>query len=245
MASTKSRRDSEAAAPPDDDALERLAARLGHRFADPGLLRQALTHPSALGQPGAAAQSYERLEFLGDRVIALLVAELLLERFPREAEGALAQRLAELVRRDSLAALALELDLGAALRLAKGEDSGGERDNPALLSDACEAVAGALYLDGGLAAARRLLVPLLVPLLERALEPPQDAKTALQEWAQGRGLPLPDYRETGRSGPDHEPLFTIEVSLPGQAGEIGEGRSKRQAEQAAAARLLVRLRGAA
>jgi ribonuclease-3 len=226
----------------DDKELDRLAARLGHEFGRPALLRQALTHPSALGQAEAAGESYERLEFLGDRVIALLVAELLLERFPREAEGPLAQRLAELVRRDTLAALARDLGLGRDLRLAKGEDSAGERDNPALLADACEAVAGALYLDGGLPVAGALLVPLMVPLLEQALEPPQDPKTALQEWAQGRGLPLPDYRETGRSGPDHEPLFTIEVTLPGHGGEVGEGRSKRQAEQAAAERLLARLR---
>ncbi len=241
MASTRPQRGQDTAAS-DDEGLRRLTARLGHEFDRPALLRQALTHPSAQGLPGAASENYERLEFLGDRVIALLVAELLFERFPHEAEGPLAQRLAELVRRDTLAGLARDLELGAALCLAKGEENGGERDNPALLSDALEAVAGALYLDGGLVAARGLLAPLLVPLLERAHEPPQDAKTALQEWAQGRGLPLPEYREVGRSGPDHQLVFTIEVSLPGHGAEAGEGRSKRQAEQAAAERLLARLR---
>ncbi len=225
-----------------DPAAEGLSARLGYRFAQPELLTQALTHPSAAGRPGAAAESYERLEFLGDRVLGLIAADLLLTRYPDEAEGPLAQRLAELVRRETLAEIAAGLDLGPALRLAKGEDQNGERDNPAILSDACEAVIGAVFLDGGLAAARALLEPLLIPLLDREQQPPQDSKTALQEWAQGRGLPLPDYRETGRSGPDHDPVFTIAVTLPNFGGETGRGRSKRLAEQAAAERLLTRLR---
>lgn len=228
-----------------DPELNALAARLGHRFARPGVLSQALTHASAVQDGPArdhAVETYERLEFLGDRVLALIVADLLLERFPKEPEGPLAQRLADLVRRETLARVAQSIDLGAYLRLAKASDAGGERENPAILADACEAVIGALFLDGGLAAARGFVEPVWRPLLEEARRPPQDAKTALQEWAQGRGLPLPQYRETGRSGPDHEPVFTIEVSLPEQGGETGQGRSKRQAEQAAAERLLARLK---
>jgi len=198
-----------------------------------------LTHASAI--QGGGDPSYERLEFLGDRVLGLVVADMLLAQFPDEPEGPLAQRLADLVRRETLAAVALELDLGASLRIAKSGQDDDERHNPAILADVCEALIGALYLDGGLAAARQFIEPIWQPLLIEARKPPQDAKTALQEWAQGRGLPLPEYRETARSGLDHEPVFTIEVTVAGHGGESAEGRSKRQAEQAAAARLLARL----
>ncbi len=227
-----------------DQASKSLSARLGYRFKQPELLTQALTHPSAAGRSrqGGAGPNYERLEFLGDRVLGLVVADLLLRRFPDEAEGPLAQRFAELVRRETLAAVAEDLDLGAALHLAKGEDASGERRNPAILADACEALIGALFLDGGLSAARDSVEAWLTPFLEGAVRPPQDAKTALQEWAQGRGLPLPEYRETARSGPDHQPVFTIEVTVQDHGGETGQGRSKRLAEQVAAESLLARLR---
>lgn len=228
-----------ASAEPHDHDLDRLAERLGHCFSQPALLSRALTHASMA--KGEGGETYERLEFLGDRVLGLIVADLLLDRFPHEPEGPLAQRLAELVRRETLAKVARALDLGPHLRLARGDEAAGERDNPAILADACEAVIGALYLDGGLPAARSFVEPVWRPLLEEAPQPPRDAKTALQEWAQARGLPLPEYREVGRAGPDHGPVFTIEVTLPGLGGETGEGRSKRQAEQAAAARLLARL----
>ncbi|MEM7221420.1 MAG: ribonuclease III [Pseudomonadota bacterium] len=216
-----------------------LAQRLGHDFAQPALLRQALTHPSTADGP---TDSYERLEFLGDRVLGLIVADLLIARFPREPEGALARRLAALVRREALAEVARGLELGAHLALARPERQAGEDDNPALLADACEAVIGALYLDGGLKAARAFVEPLWRPRLEADARPPQDPKTELQEWAQGRGLPLPDYDEIGRSGPAHEPLFTVQVRVQGEAPEQGEGRSKRQAEQQAAERLLARIK---
>lgn len=218
--------------------LARFAERLGHRFARPALLSRALTHPSAATRGRNGGRSYERLEFLGDRVLGLIVADLLLAHFPDESEGELGRRLAELVRRETLADVAAELELGTALRLAKGEVLSGERDNPAILADSCEAVIGALYLDGGLEAARRLIETHWRPRIEEAETPPQDAKTALQEWAQGRGLALPSYREVGRSGPAHEPRFTVEVSVEGRTPARGEGRSKRLAEQVAAARLL-------
>ncbi len=225
---------------PADGALDDLAERLGHRFEEPRLLREALTHPSAAGKP---AQSYERLEFLGDRVLALIVSDRLLARFPQEAEGALARRLAALVRRETLAEVAGDLALGDFLILAKAEREAGASANPALLANACEAVIGALYLDGGLVAARGFVEPRWTPLLEAERTPPQDAKTSLQEWAQGRGLPLPVYRETRREGPPHEPIFTIEVVVAGHAPAEGAGRSKRLAEQVAASRLLARLAG--
>jgi ribonuclease-3 len=221
-----------------------LADRLGHRFARPELLVRALTHPSAAHRRGAGEDSYERLEFLGDRVLGLIVADLLLRRFPEENEGELALRHAGLVRRETLAKIAEELDLGSHVRLAKGEEAAGERGNPAIQADACEAVIGAVYLDGGLDAARDLVESLWTPLLEAVLVPPQDAKTALQEWAQGRGLPLPDYREVGRSGPDHGPVFTVEVAVQGHPPAAGEGRSKRLAEQAAAGLLMSRIKAA-
>jgi ribonuclease-3 len=225
--------------------LDALAARLGHRFETRALLERAVTHPSAAPRHGEGSHGYERLEFLGDRVLGLVVADLLLARFPEESEGALGRRLAELVRRETLAEVAGRLGLAGCVRLAKGERAAGERDNPAILADVCEAVLGALYLDGGLGAARAVIEPLWAPLIETAEHPPQDAKTALQEWAQGRGLPLPEYRELSRSGPAHEPIFTVEVSVAGDSSARGEGRSKRLAEQSAAGRLLARLRGAA
>jgi len=225
---------------PAEGALDDLAERLGHRFEEPRLLREALTHPSAAVKP---AQSYERLEFLGDRVLALIVSDRLLAYFPQEAEGALARRLSALVRRETLAEVAGDLALGDFLILAKAEREAGASANPALLANACEAVIGALYLDGGLAAARGFVEPRWTPLLEAERTPPQDAKTALQEWAQGRGLPLPAYRETRREGPPHDPIFTIEVAVAGYDPAEGEGRSKRLAEQVAASRLLARLDG--
>ncbi len=215
--------------------LDDLAASLSHRFKSPTLLRQALTHPSAANRP---LESYERLEFLGDRVLGLVVADLLLAQFPKETEGALARRFAALVRRETLAQVAETVGLGSFLILAKAEQEAGESTNPALLADACEAVLGALYLDGGLSAARGFVVPHWTPLLAADLTPPQDAKTALQEWAQGRALPLPTYREACREGPAHEPVFTVEVTVAGYPPAEGEGRSKRLAEQAAASRLL-------
>jgi ribonuclease-3 len=223
--------------------LTELAQRLGHAFAQPALLREALTHPSAATRlpDGTGDNSYQRLEFLGDRVLSLVIADLLLHRFPGEAEGPLALRHVDLVRRETLADVGRNLGLGRHLRLAKGEEAAGERDNPGLLADAAEAVIGALYLDGGLAAARAVIEAHWTPMLDAAGHPPQDAKTALQEWAQARALELPDYQEVERSGPAHEPVFIVEVSLAGQPAERGEGRSKRLAEQAAAERLLSRL----
>lgn len=221
---------------------EALQDRLGHRFARPDLLARALTHPSAAPR-GRAEASYERLEFLGDRVLGLVVADLLLARFPRESEGELALRQAELVRRGTLAEVGRELGLDAHLILDKGGEAAGERANPALLADACEAVIGALYLDAGLDAARRLVEAHWSARIEAALQPPQDAKTGLQEWAQARGLPLPEYREVTRAGPPHEPVFTVEVTVEGRSPARGEGSSKRRAEQAAAERLLAELTG--
>lgn len=217
-----------------------LQDRLGHRFADPALLARALTHRSQAATP---ADSNERLEFLGDRVLGLLIADLLCTRFADETEGALAKRLVALVRAETLADVAREIDLGEALRIDRGGEEQGARDNPTLLSDACEAVIAALYLDGGLEAARGFVLRYWDKRLAAIDEPPKDAKTALQEWAQGRGLPLPVYEITDRGGPDHAPVFTVRVSVRGLDPATAEGPSKRVAEQKAAARLLDGLSG--
>jgi ribonuclease-3 len=232
------------------ELAEALAETFGHRFANPDLLREALTHPSA-SAPGAGKSSrarparqrgYERLEFLGDRVLGLVVADLLYNAFPQEAEGALAKRLAALARKETLASIATAAGLGSHLVLSKAEAQAGGRQNPTLLSDACEAVIGALYLDGGLAAAAGFIRRYWQPLMAAEARPPQDAKTALQEWAQGQGLPLPVYRTVRTEGPPHEPLFAVEVQVEGRSPVTGAGRTKRAAEQAAATQLLESLR---
>jgi len=215
-----------------------LADALGHHFARPELLDQALTHPSAAGNA-----PYERLEFLGDRVLGLVVAHMLYRAFPKEPEGALARRYTALVRKEALARIAEAIDLGACMRVGEAEQTGLGRRN--LLADACEAVIAALFLDGGYGAAERFVERWWQPLLAEQEEPPLDVKTALQEWAQARALPLPSYRLIGREGPAHDPLFDVEVSLPNWPPAQGRGRARRAAEAAAAGSLLARLKGEA
>ncbi|MBI5163247.1 MAG: ribonuclease III [Magnetospirillum sp.] len=216
-----------------------LAATLGHAFARPDLLVEALTHPSALlGRKLRRVTPYERLEFLGDRVLGLAVAEMLYLRYPDEAEGALARRHAALVRREALARVARSTGIAAAIVMAKGEEDTGGRANPGLLADACEAVIGALYCDGGLDVAARFVRSQWEALMEEAEGPPKDAKTELQEWAQGRGKPLPAYRTVGVEGPQHDPVFEVAVEVAGLDPVSGRGSSKRAAEQAAATAML-------
>lgn len=230
----------------DADRHAELQRRIGHRFAAPGLLAEALTHASATrpdsprgrGRRPAGPRSNERLEFLGDRVLGLIVAEMLIRRFPKESEGALSRRHAALVRREALAAVAADLDLGAWLTLARGEEEGGGRANPAILADACEALIGAIYLDGGLEPARAFVHERWAETLGTMAAPPRDAKTALQEWAQRRSPELPTYEVVEVTGPSHAPSFAVAVRLAGLAPVIGRGASKRAAEQDAAARFL-------
>lgn len=219
-------------------SLDRLAKKLGHRFANEELLREALSHPS---MGAASPRSYERLEFLGDRVLGLVIADLLMRCFPAEPEGALARRFAALVNRDSLVEVAQALDLGRHLALAKGEADSGGRENPANLADAMEAVIGALYLDAGYDAAHRFVAEHWTTRIEADVAPPQDAKTALQEWAQAEKRPLPVYRTVAAEGPSHEPVFLVEVEVEGFPPASARGPSKRAAERAAAAALLARL----
>jgi ribonuclease-3 len=233
--------------------LPSLTATLGYDFKDPTLIKTALTHPSAIAtarprrgrkvkaEDAEVSADNQRLEFLGDRVLGLVVSEMLFQAFPDEDEGALARRLAALVKQDSLDAIAREIELGRYLVLSRGEEDGGGRDNPATLADACESVIGALYLDGGLAVARRFIEHYWRPKMAAEAKPPQDAKTALQEWAQAAGLALPRYTVVKSEGPPHDPVFEVAVSVVGQEPASARGRSKRAAEQAAARSLLDRV----
>lgn len=217
--------------------LRELSDRLDHVFRDPRLLAEALTHSSTTGQEGTG-RSNERLEFLGDRVLGLVVAELLIATYPDESEGALARRFAALVSAGTLARVAQSLGLGDDLRLARGEEEAGGRCNPSLLADACEAVIAALYLDGGFSVAQRFVRRHWQPLAKLDLEPPKDAKSRLQEWAQARGRPLPVYRVVTCEGPEHAPRFVMEVTVDGMTPVTAEGASKRAGERAAARAML-------
>lgn len=219
------------------DDLSSLEARIGHRFTDKGLLRRALTHVSSASSRGI---SYERLEFLGDRVLGLGVAHMLIGAYGQESEGLLSRRLAALVRKETCAEVAREWDVGPLIRLGEGEAMSGGREKNAILGDICEAIIGAVFLDGGAEAAERLV---RAAFRDRMVTPGrnlQDAKTMLQEWAQGRRLPAPSYRLSGRSGPDHAPAFVVTVDVEGFPGARGAGASKRAAEQDAAQAFLTR-----
>ena len=213
-----------------------LEQRIGYEFTDSDLLITALTHSSAVND---AVASYQRLEFLGDRVLALVISEMLLETFPQASEGELAQRLTALVRNEACAEVARALDLGEAIRLGGGEAQSGGRRKAAILGDACEALIGAIYLDGGLEPARRFIVENWRAKMLSAKSVVRDAKTTLQEWAQGRGLAAPSYTIVGRSGPDHAPRFEVEVNVEKLAPRRGAGRTRREAEQDAATAVLV------
>jgi len=215
-----------------------LEERLGHRFRNHDLLKLALSHASI----GPA--SNERLEFLGDRVLGLIVAERLHAEYPEEAEGGLAVRLNALVRREACAKAGEAAGLAPYLIMAASESGSGGRRKAAILAGACEAVIAAVYLDGGLEAARRFVLRYWEELFASLKPELRDAKTALQEWTQSgtqaqRAQPV--YAVRQRLGPDHAPVFTVEVRVPGQESEQGEGSTKRDAEQDAARRMLLRL----
>ncbi len=230
-------------APADAEAI------VGHAFRRPALLREALTHRSAvtgtaLGRgrtaPSTGAGSNERLEFIGDRVLGLLIAEWLAERYPDEQEGDLGPRLAHLVSQSTIAVIAERLGLPAVLAVSPGESRAGVRKLATVLADATEALIGALYLDGGLDPARAFVRRAWEEAMASHAAPPKDAKTALQEWLLGRGMNLPAYELVARAGPPHDPVFTIAVAAAGARGE-GTAGSKRVAERLAAEDLLRKL----
>lgn len=218
--------------------LAAFQARLGHSFARPELLVRAVTHSSI---SSATRPSNERLEFLGDRVLGLSIAEALFAGDRQAAEGQLAPRLNALVRQETCAEVARELGLGDVLKLGRSEMMTGGRRKEALLGDAMEAVIAAVYLDAGFDAAKAMVHRLWAARIAAAPAHRRDAKSVLQEWAQGRGLPPPSYVETAREGADHAPVFSVEARL--STGEVAVGRAsgKRQAEQMAAQKLLERL----
>ncbi len=219
--------------------LTDLQDRIGYRFTRRALLEKAVMHASAR-ERRRQAEDNERLEFLGDRVLGLTIAELLYEEFPKAPEGELARRFNRLVRKETCALVSRQMDLGNHLVLSQSEKGAGGTRNVNILGDACEAVLGAVFIDGGFDKARELILRYWKPLLLKADEIPVDPKTALQEWAQGNHLKLPRYVEISRSGPDHEPVFVMQVIVERLEPQQGTGSSKRLAEREAAAALLIR-----
>ncbi len=222
---------------PKDADLSPLEQRIGVKFSDVALLRQALMHVSACARRG---DSYQRLEFLGDRVLGLAVADLLFETFPGAAEGELSRRLAELVRRETCAEVAAEWGVAPFIILGGGEAQSGGATKAAILGDICESIIGAVFVDAGFAAAQTLVRNSFAGRLDQAGASRRDPKSARQEWAQGRGLATPIYRLDGQTGPDHAPRFVISAVVDGFEAAQGEGSSKRHAEQAAAEAFLAR-----
>ncbi len=226
-------------------AVDALEARLGHVFSDRALLERALTHASA-SQGARKLPDNERLEFLGDRVLGLVMAHALMSRDGEATAGVLSKQLAGLVSRQACARAARAAGLGDALRLQGGETRRGARDHESILADACEAVIAALYLELGLDGAGGIILSLWAPMLEEPVDLAiADPKSALQEWAAANGRPPPVYGLISRTGPDHEPQFTLEVSIDETTSAMGVGGSLQVAQKAAALSLLMRLRGEA
>ena len=218
--------------------LETFSDRLGHQFSQPDLLIRAVTHASI---STATRPDNQRLEFLGDRVLGLVMAEALLAADKGATEGQLAPRFNALVRKETCADVARQIDLGAVLKLGRSETMSGGRRKEALLGDAMEAVIAAVYLDAGFEAARNMVLRLWGSRIDTVKADARDAKTALQEWAQARGQTPPTYKELARKGPDHAPVFTIEVRLISGESAAADANSKRAAEQSAARALLDKL----
>jgi ribonuclease-3 len=219
---------------------KRLIGNIDHRFTDPAYLDSALSHPSTGSQ---ASRNYERMEFLGDRVLGIVIAEWIFQRHENEQEGVLNRRFTGLVNRWTLADIAREIGIDRAVELAEGDNEKQLRQQPALLANTLEAVIAAIYLDGGLEPARAFIRRHFEKSLSEARKAPKDPKTALQEWAQGRSLGLPQYKVVERTGPSHAPFFRISVSVADAEPAVGSGKSKREAEMEAAREFLKSLEG--
>jgi ribonuclease III len=226
------------------EARAALEARIGHKFADPSLLTTAFTHVSALKptrkKGDKRGDSYQRMEFLGDHVLGLIVSDMLYRAFPNADEGELSKRLADLVRQESCVEVAKALALVDDIKLGQVGAGAGARLRKSVLGDICEAVIGAVFLDGGYAAAAQFVERNWTERMRKTRRPLRDPKTALQEWAQGKGLPTPVYREIERTGPHHDPQFRVAVELPGLEAAEGIGGNKRAAEKAAASVMIAR-----
>jgi len=223
-----------------DKTHEKLQGRLGYRFADPDLLERALTHSSAVSPGKRIERSYQRLEFLGDRVLGLVVADMLYQRFPKANEGELSRTLNTLVRKETCAVIARQLDLGQELILGDSEARTGGADKEAILGDVTEAIIGAIFSDGGLDPAADFVRRHFEEFIADGQTHRADAKTTLQEWAQARGLEPPTYALVERTGPDHAPEFTIAIDLAGFERISAIGPSKKIAEHKAAEEFLLR-----
>lgn len=220
---------------PKDASLAKLEKEFGHVFRNKHYARAALTHASS-----GNGVNYERLEFLGDRVLGLVIAKFLYDTFPDEAEGDLAKRLAALVRGELLGEIAETIGLGSYIVFSGAEAHAGGAKNANILSDVLEALIGALYLDSGYEKCRKLIERLWADHFFEMKTPPQHPKTALQEWAQGAGLPLPSYKIIKQHGPDHAPVFEIELSVKGYRPVTAQGNSRQEAEKQAALQFLER-----
>ena len=227
---------------PRQKAIEALQSHLGYTFRNPDLLELALTHASVAEGARKMADN-ERLEFLGDRVLGLMIAEALMEALPDAEEGELSRRFHTLVSRETCADIARQLDVGPALRLAAGETKSGGRTNPTILGDACEALMAAVYCDGGYDSVTRCFKPLWATALNNSGNAMvTNPKSFLQEWAAAHGKAPPAYNVIGRKGPDHAPIFTIEVVIDGLEPQSAQGKSRQEAEKAAALDLIKRER---
>jgi ribonuclease III len=215
-----------------------LQALIGHRFNNPALLEHALTHVSSVKGTNVRAQSYQRLEFLGDRVLGLVIAEELSAHYPGADEGELARRMAELVRRETCAEVAIQWDIGPNIRLGAGEANSGGRQRVTILADICESVIGAVFLDSDYPTVKAVIMAAWQKRMASPAGDKRDAKTLLQEIAQGRHLGTPTYREVSRSGPAHKMIFVVAVDAPSLGTAEGSGVSKREAEQASAQALM-------
>jgi len=226
--------------PAEDSPQQILADAIGYQFKNKELALLALTHKSYANEHYSAPEDNQRLEFLGDAVLGLVVAEALMERLPNAPEGQMTPMRAALVKESTLAEMARRIQLGDLMRLGKGEEKNNGRDRPSILADALEAVVGAVYLDGGYKASRNAVLTLLGDRLEQVVDGafPDDAKTALQEILQARSASVPQYSVVGEEGPDHAKVFEVEISVGDQVLAQGRGRSKKQAEKDAARRAL-------
>lgn len=220
--------------------IAQLQEQINHEFSDPSLLIDALTHSST-----GADQNYERLEFLGDRVLGLVVAEILYRKFPDEAEGDLARRLSALVQGTWLAKMGAKIELGCYMHFSDSERAAGGGENDNIIADGMEALIGAIYLDSGFEKCRIFIEDLWGDSFETMTRPPMHPKTELQEWAQRENLPLPAYKIIDQSGPDHAPVFELELHVHGYAPLKVTGRSRSAAEKDAAKKFLKSLKESA
>lgn len=218
--------------------LKKLEAVLGYSFKDRHILSRALTHTSMTQSAKSDAASYERLEFLGDRVLGLVMAQWLLAEFPDENEGAIAKRHAALVCGDTLASIAQDIAIGDYIVMSEAEKKSGGQRKETILADCMEAILGAVYSDGGLDVAQTLIGTVWKDRIRHNLEPPVDYKSALQERLQARGMPLPEYRFIDREGPDHQPVFTVECRVENEPVVTAVAESKKAAEKLAAEKML-------